>query len=365
MQGRDKGLMGSLLTGLTVGLTVGLVGLLLFGCAPGSLGAAPVSENCANNIDDDYDGLIDCADTQCVGAAACLNGNNPPSDPNGNPQDPNPQDPPVDPPTTATESVMQVVMSEIKLPKSSSQYAGDINGDGVPDNRLGEIIGVLDTFLQGLDLQAETDYSVKSGMTLILMDILGKSLINDAATTAQVHRGSDSDGADDNFTGLESFGISSESPAGIQLAGKVVDGRLDVGPGNIVVPLPIVPGKPPIPVTLYWARIEGDIGPNGITNGRLTGALPKAEIEKTLMPALAETLTWLIGEKSTPAYAKTVLSAFDTDKDGMISGSELQNSVIGTVLKGDLYGINGEPDSEPDALSLGIGFTAVNCTIQK
>jgi hypothetical protein len=345
-------------------LMVGLMGALLFGCAPGSVGAVPTQENCANNIDDDYDGDTDCADSQCVGAVACLNAN--PDDPNNdNPNDPTPADPPVDTPPVVAEPVMQVVMDQVKLPKSSSEYAADINGDGVPDNRLGEIISVLDTFLQGLDLQAETDYSVKSGMTLILMEILGSSLINDAATSAQVYRGSDSDTAADNFSGSEDFGISSEGPQGIKLTGKVVDGRLDVGPGNLVVPLPLVPGKPPIPVTLYWARIEGDIGPNGITNGRLTGALPKSEIESTLMPALAETLTWLIGANSTPAYAKSVLSAFDTDKDGKISGGELQNSVIGTVLKGDLHGINGEPDSEPDALSLGIGFNAVNCTIQK
>lgn len=42
--------------------------------------ASPGTENCANNVDDDDDSLIDCLDPDCAGAAACQDSPTPPVD---------------------------------------------------------------------------------------------------------------------------------------------------------------------------------------------------------------------------------------------------------------------------------------------
>ncbi len=50
-------------------LAVIALGLVACGTTPG--GIEPGAEQCANGIDDDKDGLVDCADPDCGGEAAC------------------------------------------------------------------------------------------------------------------------------------------------------------------------------------------------------------------------------------------------------------------------------------------------------
>jgi len=48
-----------------------IVGITVSGSLGGSTPAAPTETNCSNGVDDDGDGPIDCADSDCLGGADC------------------------------------------------------------------------------------------------------------------------------------------------------------------------------------------------------------------------------------------------------------------------------------------------------
>ncbi|MFH1131961.1 MAG: hypothetical protein V1754_11540 [Pseudomonadota bacterium] len=332
----------------------------------GACGSATiyVHEICDNFVDDNGNGLVDCADPECIIFATCT------SNLDGGVDGPS-YDGPISDGAYKKKldgnnmALLQAIMNELMLPKSGTDYAIDLDGNGTLDNKVGEIIGILDMFLSGVDLQAEVNNSIKSGQLLMMMEVFSYSLANDSSTTVQVHVGDDLDSNPaDNFSGIEEFGISSLSPADVQLTGPVTNGFLKAGPGTLFAPLPLVPDKPPTTITIKRAQIHGNVSATGVTNGVLTGAIPVEEVDLVLIPALAEMLTYYMYAPNTPPGAKQVLTTFDTDKNGTISDDEIRNSMIAMALSGDVT-IDPDPDAQPDALSLALGFNAVPCKINK
>src|SRR5207249_3487493 len=102
--------------------------------------------------------------------------------------------------------------------------------------------------------------------------------------------------------------------------------------GSFPVRLPIATTEPPVHMTLYAAHVEAtangtpdvDAGTGvKLINGMLNGGLKTTEIHDRLVPAIAAMLNNIVVNHGT-GYMM-VLSFFDSNKDGMISTSEVDN----------------------------------------
>ena len=260
----------------------------------------------------------------------------------------------------ASSSAAQTVINKLLLPASGAQYAADIDGNGTKDNQLGHIMGALKLMAgAAMDPQKELDGQISQGQILLLFDIKAKSIKDDAAMQLQFYLGADLDSnAADNFSGTEEFGIDSASPTNLILTGKIAASKLDAQ-GNIMVPVPI--GTTPTTLTLKKATVTATLSTTGMADGVLSGAIPMADVNSKLLPALATQLdaAW---KSATDPTLKNLLGGMDTDGDGTIEGSDLTgNLLIGIFIKAD---VDTDGDKTMDAMSVGMGFTAVNCKIK-
>ena len=88
------------------------------------------------------------------------------------------------------------------------------------------------------------------------------------------------------------------------------------------------------------------------------------DLDNKLLPGMATLANDAVGNPSVPQATKDlILNLLDTDNDGTITSTEIKNNaLIGAVLAPD---VDTDNDGTADALSVGIGFTAVTCTINK
>jgi len=260
----------------------------------------------------------------------------------------------------ASSSALQTVVNKLLLPKSGNDYATDIDGNGTKDNQLGHIMGALALMGGGsFDPQKDLDSQVNKGQILLLYDVQAKSIKDDAAMQLQFFLGADLDSNPaDNFSGTEEFGINSTSPTNLILPGSISGSKMAVT-GNLLVPIPI--GTTPTTVTLKKASVKATLTSTGMTGGVINGAIPFADVNSKLLPALAGQLdaAW---KSATDPTLKGLLGGLDTDKDGTIEGSDLTgNLLIGIFIKAD---VDTDGDKTMDAMSVGMGFTAVTCKIK-
>lgn len=335
-------------------LTVGL--LLGTGCSDSA--TATKKEVCGNFLDDDGNGLIDCADPACAGQAGC----NTPQPDNGVPNDNGVQpdqgvpindngiptgDQSVKPP-----SPLAAVMDKLLMPTGGSQYARDMDGTG-PKNQLGAIIGAIITLAPTANLQGSIDAQINSGSLILLFDLLAKSLTDDPAMVLAMGQGNDLDGNPaDNFSGSEEFVMTSTGTNLVKVNGKIVGSKL-TAEGDVAIAIPF--GSTPTVITLKKGQVTADVSANGLTNGVVSGAIPQSEVTNSLIPAIAQLM-------NDPNIDPTIKGIFDSDKNGTITAAELQgNFLIGFLLAPD---IDTDGDNKKDALSIGLGFTAMSCKIQ-
>ncbi|MCC6747030.1 MAG: hypothetical protein IT371_05180 [Deltaproteobacteria bacterium] len=259
---------------------------------------------------------------------------------------------------------LQSVVNRLILPENALQYAHDPVGDGQARNRLGAMLAALRAAAPQVNFDSELQTQVHRGALIMLFEVFASSLIEDPMARVQGHLGVDLDSnALDNFTGNESFLISTASPADAVLVGHIVGGELTSGPGELRIPLPL--GVAPHPmITLRRARVSGLVDASGIRRGALLGLVSQAEVVSKVVPALLDALNGVYHSADTSAGSKKMLKAlFDLNGDGQIEGAELQNSpAVGLASHPD---VDTDGDGKPDALSFGVGFTSVRCAIQR
>ncbi len=260
----------------------------------------------------------------------------------------------------ASKSAQQDVVNKLKLPASGTDYAMDIDGNGTKDNQLGHIMGALKLMAgAAMDPQKELDTQIKQGQILLLFDVKAKSITADPSMQLQFYLGADTDSdPTDNFSGTEEFAISSSSPTNLILPGSIASSKLKAK-GSLLVPIPI--GTTPTTLNLKNATVKSDISASGMANGTINGAIPMADVNTKLLPALAKQFdaAW---KSATDPTLKNMLGGLDTDKDGTIEGSDLKgNMLIGIFIKAD---VDTDGDKTMDAMSVGMGYTAVTCKIK-
>ncbi len=261
---------------------------------------------------------------------------------------------------------LQAVVNKINLPTTSTLsqlYAFDLDGNGSKDNGLGTILATVALLGGTVDLQSMVNDDIKKGNLIYLMEVLGSALASSNPAWVQVHLGVDTDGnAANNFSGSAKLAVSTGSPKGSFLKGKVVSGQADVGPNDIIAPLPLSSGAAVL-TSMKKSRLKGMVSTTGVTNGVLGGAIPMTEINTKVVPIIASILDRIYNDPLTDSSTKSLLKTlFDTNADGKITAKELQaNILVKSILVPDL---DTDGDKVKDALSLGFGFTAVSCQIQ-
>jgi len=259
---------------------------------------------------------------------------------------------------------LQTVMSKMLMPSNAGAHALDLDGNGVKDNHVGRILAALAAANSSLDLQAQLDTQMQNGELLLLNELTAPSLKQTDKATLRAFFGKDLDtNAANNFTGSGAFGIGAISPTNAVLHGKITGGQLIAGPGNLAIPIPL--GKIYVVLSAKLVQVHATVTDKGLTSGILAAAIPISEMSTTMIPALANEMHRQYNDPNvTPTGKKMLEKTFDLDKDGSITADELRkNPIIGLML--DSADVDTDGDKIPDAMSVGLGFEAVTCTIDK
>ena len=301
--------------------------------------------------------------------------------------------------TSATGAITQYVVNKLLVPMQRKDYSIDLNGDGHPDNQLGNIIGTLASNM--LDTQGGIDKSINDGSVILLMSFQTASQTQSDNAGLTMYLGAKAPNPD--FGGMGMFTVDASQKA-TTLFGRINGGKFlsnnpvtTTHPVTVQIKLPLIAGADALTLNVNGAHIQFNTG-SGLMNGQIHGSIKKADIDNGIIPAVAMLLTKKVAadckggggsDGGAPApdggagvcssSAKQILSIFDTGNctnpdgtkavagDGKIDICEVStNSIIMNVLAPDvqIYDASGnyapnKANTTKDSLSLGLGFTAV------
>src|SRR5581483_53032 len=218
--------------------------------------------------------------------------------------------------TPSTGSTGKYVVSEWKTPVQSSDYAYDLNGDGIKDNALGALIV---TFAgKGLDTQSGITKAVKEGAAVELLQWGSSDATFQSDTCASVvgYVGQKTT-APPKFDGSDVFAKDSSVAASGQFTGPIQSGTFNSSspvtaqtPVTLTLMLPLLGGDAPVELDLTAGHVQFTSEPGGhLMQGQLNGAIQMADVQNKLVPALARSLT-VEGQTNPKA-----LMLFDTGGD--------------------------------------------------
>jgi len=290
---------------------------------------------------------------------------------------------------TPTGAHNHYVANSILIPSNNTEareYGLDLNGDGTVDNQLGMVLGTLASM--GFTIQATVDKAVSQGSIILLLDFQTTDFTNAGAAGIQALLGTNPvppacNGSADttcghHLTGTGMFTVDPNSPTNAALAGKVVNGEFDGGPGDLSLQIALG-GTNPISLSLIGAKAKASgitataIGTS--TSGGLIfgGALTQDDLNNKVLPAIQAQLVPIIARDCTMlnmpngnppcgcadgSTGKTLIGLFDTNpKDCMVTVMEIQNNTLIQSLLAPDVTIDGQM-----ALSIGIKATAVGAT---
>ena len=274
------------------------------------------------------------------------------------------------------------VVSEASVPVNNNQareFGLDLNGDKSPDNQLGMVLGTLSN--QGFDVQGAITEAISQGDIILLLALQTKSFSSTSGAGLAVKLGDKATampapctGTTDttcrhHLDGTGMFTIGAGSPDNAAVSGKIVGGTFNGGPGKISLKIALG-GPEGIQLDLIGARAKASgMTETGIESVILAGALPQADLDSKVIPAIHSQLGPLVTRDcpgTTPpdcgcaasSTGRTILNLFDTNpKNCIVTVEEIKgNTLIQSLLA---------PDVEIDgtqALSLGIKVKATGGT---
>ncbi|MCA9669056.1 MAG: hypothetical protein KC503_25850 [Myxococcales bacterium] len=260
-------------------------------------------------------------------------------------------------------TALETVVSRLILPKSGSDFAVDLDNDGVSDNHFGRILAALATANPTIDLQQQLETQMARGVLLLLLRLHATALDNasDARVAAFFGRDLDADPSND-FSGTNTFGLQQGSPTSLILRGRLTAGQLEVGPGPLTLPFPL--GESSALVDAKNVRLTAKVSPNGFTEGVFSGAFSVDAMSTVLLPELAREIDRQYKTSATPQGKKFLEDNFDLDKNGTITEDELRNNPI-TGLLFQTADVDLDGDQQKESISFAIGFETVLCTIKE
>ncbi len=281
-------------------------------------------------------------------------------------------------------SFYRYVVNRFALPMNNREYAIDLNGDTKIDNQFGNLFGTLAT--QNIDFQLAEDSAVSSGslVELVKLQTTDSGLKDDGSAGVTLQQGAQSSSPD--FSGNGNFSVDASGTAslfkGALAAGKFTSPSPASGGTSVSMQLPIVLSfltEQPLPLVLplqgahvsFSTGTDPESGAPGLLTGQIHGCVLKSDLDSQVVPALAAQFTRQVQSDPSSSSSKQLLSIFDTGgcgiaraMDGVIETCEvLGNSIIQAVLAPDVQidenGHYVKNASQRNALSLGVGFTAV------
>lgn len=277
-----------------------------------------------------------------------------------------------------------------------STYGLDIDGkEGDADRGIDNALGrTFVTLSDTADVGAAVKAGVDAGSIILLVDVRTPNLTADARVEVGMYVGANPIPAacenDQDQTcrrhldGAASFELAAGTPTDTVLTGSLAAGGflMSAGdePGRVALPFPALDGGEPVVVELVGARISIQaVSETGLTSGILGGAIPADDFEETVLPSFHQGLAAQVAADctGTPPSCCTpdsggegILQFFDPASDDcMVSFDEFRNNYFLSLLLNpdvDLFDASGayNPNSDGvnDALSLGLGFSAVTAT---
>jgi hypothetical protein len=288
--------------------------------------------------------------------------------------------------TARATTTFKYVSNMVTLPKSKTEYAADLNGDGKPDNALGSIVQTLNAI--NVDLATQENMSIMSGNGLVLISFASADpmLVNDPMASATIYEADTI--ANPDFSGKGVFVADKAVPAGT-VTGPLTSGSFvsadpltQTNPATVYIKIPLYTNTF-VTLPVVGARFSFSPSTMALATGQLNGAIKQDDITKTLIPALAQTFTMIAMEMpcdNTNPNCPTIENMFDKgpacmNPDGTMSAPmdhkidicEVANSgLVMALLAPDvaLFDPNGNWKPDPtngnkDSLSLGVAFTGV------
>jgi hypothetical protein len=300
--------------------------------------------------------------------------------------------------TVSGSNKAQYVANTLTLPPSSRDFAFDANGSG-PKNQLGNLIAGLSTML---DPQSAVNTALTNGSLILLTDEISSDATFQSDTgcaSSTISIGKSMPMPD--FTGAGTFTVDM---AGATFKGKITAGKFASNPTKsttmpvgLTIPLPLVQGAPAVMISVTGAQLTYTRDATGkVSGGVLNGVIKKTDVDTKVIPSVAVLLNNTIAAAATGTAdqmktAKSLLDFFDNGGaadpacgmacknldgscaakgDGKVGDCELStSSVIMNFLRADVQMFDAAGNWKPnadnttkDALTLGLGFTAVKAT---
>lgn len=276
---------------------------------------------------------------------------------------------PLEPPSFLPTEGDRYVVSEIRTAQTAGDArftALDLNGDDVPDNQLGQMIGVAYGFFGG-DPQDDLDEAMERGEMLHLLAIGAPD--DEFLDTARVFLGEDTDDDPSNNGRGALLRVREDSTQRAALFGVNDSPTLSYADGRVALENTLF-GSVILPLTA--ARLEATVAPDGAIHGLIAGGIKEADIQSGLVPALAvSVLNDVEADCAGTVYpdccesesrGEAWMALFDRDQDcAMTSVDVTESAIISALFAPDL---DLDLDGENDALSVGFGFSAVPASFE-
>jgi hypothetical protein len=303
-------------------------------------------------------------------------------------------------PTPPVEEDHDFVVDSLIVPSTAAEavstYGLDIDGkendaDRGVDNALGRTFVTLS---ETADIGAAVSAGVDAGSIILLVNVrtpdltaggrVGVGIFLGANPTPAACESDQDEVCRKHLDGSASFELAPGTPTDTVLTGTLASGGFTMSaedePGRVAIPFPALDGGEPVVVELVGARISiQSVSETGLASGILGGAIPADDFEQTVLPSFHQGLAAQVAADctGTPPDCCTpdsggagILDFFDPDSDDcMVSFDEFRNNFFLSLLLNpdvDLFDADGNynPNSDGvnDALSLGLGFSAVTAT---
>ena len=269
----------------------------------------------------------------------------------------------------ATGIQYQFVTNKLLIPTTQAQtqaFALNVDGDSQqrPDNMFGELFTLLGSAAQGIELQSTLDQAVYTGQLVSLHVVKANDPLNDPSVSWSIFQGQKTKSAP-SFDGSDKFTLDPAAPTNSLIVGTLTNGHFTGGPGTTRVQMFLLGEQ--VDVDLIGVRLEADFSAKGCANGILGGGVTVDEFRGKILPAFADGLNQSI--KTDESAAKSLLPAFDSDRNGTITIQELEsNTLLMLAISPDLDLLDASGKFNPgrdgvkDSYSIGLGFTCIPAT---
>jgi hypothetical protein len=294
--------------------------------------------------------------------------------------------------------VYKYATNALRLPTNANAYSIDIDGDGRADNQLKNLLSAISA--AGFDLQTAMDQSVADGQVVLLGALAAEDLTNIACARLDLNEAQPRAGAEPRpkYDGTDTFKVAAgKMPA--QLRGEIKTAQLDTTQPprlaaddvpRLEIGLPLFIGTF-VRLPLYGVHVQGKVDQRGVTTGQIHGVIRKEDIDKRVIPSIAEALTQIIRSDPMSATTRTLIQLFEDTADNPVSKTKCDtmpmaccakspttctilpeevagNALIASLLAPDVQvfdGMKWKPvprGTQKDAMSVGLGFTAVKAS---